>query len=743
MKAIHTLLRFLLLSAFSQARGSAANANANANGLPTPSRWLLTNTNTSASPFKVASAMGKYYKFAVDSTRLVGFDIGESYAGLLPTSQPGQDDQGNHDNLYFWFFLTMNQDRRKETVIWLNGEPGCISPDGILETNGPVFWPPSGDETIPNGWSWHHLTNVVWVGQPVNDQDVANAFMGFWKHFVNTFGLQSYSAYIAGQGYAGQFGPMIVSSFLDANDSSYFDLKGMLLYDPVITSRWLGNVFMFPMADYWSNSMLLNDSAKTYLQSHFSMYQLSRLSLDPRKKDLGFNKSLDNESNQVYGKRNVNVIDRTQNVLIAHSDQNLDLPFNRPPKLPIDSQSGTSSFTYLRCRNWTMLLLGPLLMVLFGLPAVKEHGRLPCTTLSSMGEQEEKKTKSKTYRHYSPLPSLSSTHPVSSWIFDPIFRLSLSVTLTITTFESALHTAVTAKSLTLVEPIAPKTETDKPSRGRVVRCYLDDDESSHYAAKIFDAMDYPLAERNMGDERLDCTWHADVGYTREAWAYQHIPLKKIRVASCRATTAPSRPVRLLLLELIPGESMEQIIDHAKKTQQEEDASETPSKRHYLFLPPEEERLKIMAHVVEAIVTLNWDADLLHNDIYPRNVMITHNEDRPIVIIDFGLSNVIDFQRDKNNPLPLSPIQYIHVDSFFNLQFADWRPTSWFGPDVDPYLTPGTQWLIERWAGCDKFQLVDESRLKRWKRSEPKMYAYYVAQMEKREECKTKKAETPP
>lgn len=55
-------------------------------------------------------------KFVVDGTSIpeVDFDIGESYAGLLPISQtPGEERQ-----LYFWFFPSANPDAGEEVVIW-------------------------------------------------------------------------------------------------------------------------------------------------------------------------------------------------------------------------------------------------------------------------------------------------------------------------------------------------------------------------------------------------------------------------------------------------------------------------------------------------------------------------------------------------------------------------------------------------------------------------------------------------
>lgn len=73
-------------------------------------------------------------KFAVDGTAIpdVDFDIGESYAGLLPIS-----DKANSSELYFWFFPSANELAGDEILIWLNGGPGCSSLEGLLQENGP------------------------------------------------------------------------------------------------------------------------------------------------------------------------------------------------------------------------------------------------------------------------------------------------------------------------------------------------------------------------------------------------------------------------------------------------------------------------------------------------------------------------------------------------------------------------------------------------------------------------------
>lgn len=77
-------------------------------------------------------------KFAVNGTAIpdVPFDVGESYAGLLPISASPDETR----ELFFWFFPTTNPVCREEITIWFNGGPGCSSLSGLLTENGPFTW---------------------------------------------------------------------------------------------------------------------------------------------------------------------------------------------------------------------------------------------------------------------------------------------------------------------------------------------------------------------------------------------------------------------------------------------------------------------------------------------------------------------------------------------------------------------------------------------------------------------------
>ncbi|UNI23812.1 Carboxypeptidase D [Purpureocillium takamizusanense] len=191
----------------------------------------------------------KTQPFAVDGSGIpeVRFNIGESYAGLLPVSNK-TDEQ---DSLYFWFFPTVNEKakKKKEIIIWLNGGPGCSSLLGLLQENGPFIWQPGMPEPVRNPWSWHLLSNIVYIEQPVgtgfakgtptveNEDDVARQFLGFWRNFIDTFGMQGYKVYIVAESYGGMFGPYISSHMLNANDTTYSNLQGLMIYDGLMFNQ--------------------------------------------------------------------------------------------------------------------------------------------------------------------------------------------------------------------------------------------------------------------------------------------------------------------------------------------------------------------------------------------------------------------------------------------------------------------------------------------------------------------------
>jgi carboxypeptidase D len=183
-------------------------------------------------------------QFAVDGSNLpdVDWDVGESYAGLLPIS----DNPDETRQLYFWFFPSTNPAAEKEITIWLQGGPGAASTAGLMLENGPILYQPGTVKPRQNTFSWTNLTNMVWIDQPVgtgfsvgtpnitNEYQMADQFMGFWKNFVDTFSMQGYKVYLTGESYSGYYVPYIANGFIEAKDDKYFNFQGAAINDPII-----------------------------------------------------------------------------------------------------------------------------------------------------------------------------------------------------------------------------------------------------------------------------------------------------------------------------------------------------------------------------------------------------------------------------------------------------------------------------------------------------------------------------
>ncbi|KAF5647061.1 SERINE-TYPE CARBOXYPEPTIDASE F PRECURSOR [Fusarium tjaetaba] len=211
-------------------------------------------------------------KFVVNGSAIpeVDFDVGESYAGLLPISQDPKEER----KLYFWFFPSTNpKAKRDEVVIWLNGGPGCSSLSGLLTENGPFLWQEGTLAPVPNSYSWTNLTNVIWIEQPVgvgysqgkpnitNEVELGKQFIGFWKNFINTFELKGATTYITGESYAGFYVPYIADAFITANDDDYYKLGGVAINDPIIGDSTLQEqAVIYPYIESWANLFYLNQS---------------------------------------------------------------------------------------------------------------------------------------------------------------------------------------------------------------------------------------------------------------------------------------------------------------------------------------------------------------------------------------------------------------------------------------------------------------------------------------------------
>ncbi|KAG7293834.1 hypothetical protein NEMBOFW57_003892 [Staphylotrichum longicolle] len=242
---------------------------------------------------------------------------------------------------------------------------------------------------------------------------------------------------------------------------------------------------------------------------------------------------------------------------------------------------------------------------------------------------------------------------------------------------------------------------------QVLTGYVDRDEAQVYLAKVYDGVYYPLEDWHTG---RDCMLLADYDYAVEAWAYETMQgvetVGKKLIPTCYGgwtfslpTNQPGRHrwVRMLLLELIHAESMFAKILRAT----ENDAVQ------YSLLPPEQFRLRVLKSLFEAVISIWWDAEVLHDDLESRNVLV--RDDGTVVIVDFNQAFIYRYIDHQQHPkyfedepqLPPSPIQRywpfvlggsgLTSTEDSGSTWANWIPQSWLGnQDL------AAEWLLKTW-----------------------------------------------
>ena len=65
-----------------------------------------------------------------------------------------------------------------------------------------------------------------------DEHDVAEQFLGFFKNFLDTFGLHNKKVYITGESYAGYYVPYIADAMFNKKDTKYYGVEAIMIYDP-------------------------------------------------------------------------------------------------------------------------------------------------------------------------------------------------------------------------------------------------------------------------------------------------------------------------------------------------------------------------------------------------------------------------------------------------------------------------------------------------------------------------------
>ncbi|KXN88358.1 Carboxypeptidase cpdS [Leucoagaricus sp. SymC.cos] len=188
----------------------------------------------------------KASQFFVNGTSIpeVDFDVGPSWAGLLPISNKANETR----QLFFWFFPPGPQGSLDDLIFWTNGGPGCSSLEGLSQENGPFSWSWGQAKPTQNEFSWTNLSSVLWVEQPVgtgfsqgtpnirNEDDLAEQLVGFLQQFLEVFSeMKGKKFYLSGESYAGTYVPYIANYIYGHPKALDLDLQGIWIGDPVLS----------------------------------------------------------------------------------------------------------------------------------------------------------------------------------------------------------------------------------------------------------------------------------------------------------------------------------------------------------------------------------------------------------------------------------------------------------------------------------------------------------------------------
>ncbi|CAK9785906.1 serine carboxypeptidase [Cutaneotrichosporon oleaginosum] len=220
----------------------------------------------------------KTQPYYVASMPEVNFDFGEMYAGMIPLDRANpiaaaSPTPSGEDDALFFIFKPKDGEPVDELTIWLNGGPGCSSMEGFLQEVGPINWLAGTFAPVPNPYAWSNLTNMLFVDQPVgtgystgtptatSQEGIAADFLNFLRRFQDIFGIANYKIYVTGESYAGRYVPYIANAMLDANDTTHFDMSGILIYDPVIGSYdYMNELAAYPYIEAYNNVFNFNAS---------------------------------------------------------------------------------------------------------------------------------------------------------------------------------------------------------------------------------------------------------------------------------------------------------------------------------------------------------------------------------------------------------------------------------------------------------------------------------------------------
>ena len=120
------------------------------------------------------------------------------------------------------------------------------------------------DQPIGTGYS-------IGTSKAIAQAEIAQNFVDFFKNWEKPFDIKNFKIYITGENYVGRYVPYISAAMLHQNDKKYFDLSGVLAFNPCISqSGYTRKVFVVPFVGTNANIFNFNESFMAEIQAlHF------------------------------------------------------------------------------------------------------------------------------------------------------------------------------------------------------------------------------------------------------------------------------------------------------------------------------------------------------------------------------------------------------------------------------------------------------------------------------------------
>ncbi|CAD6897744.1 unnamed protein product [Tilletia laevis] len=180
----------------------------------------------------------------------IPFALNDSYAGYLPVSEKPKD---KDREIFFWAFPADKP--TKNTVLWLQGGPGCSGMEGLFSENGPFILAYNSTKAVKNPYSWTQAANMIYVDQPIgtglskgetkihNENGVAHELLGFLENFFDVFDEFKGDLWLAGESYAGMYTMYLADAIYSrpaaVNAKAGINLKGITTIDAVLSSYYV------------------------------------------------------------------------------------------------------------------------------------------------------------------------------------------------------------------------------------------------------------------------------------------------------------------------------------------------------------------------------------------------------------------------------------------------------------------------------------------------------------------------